>query len=61
MDPTQAARFLPIAVTPYRFRTQQQFWSYCGLGIILWSGSDWVQTADGGWIRIQVRQTQTPE
>jgi transposase len=29
----RAARLIPIVVTPHRFRTKRQFWSYCGLGI----------------------------
>ncbi len=49
-----ACRLLP----PYRFRTRRQFWSYCGLGIVTRSSSDWVQTADGGWIRARVPQTR---
>jgi hypothetical protein len=31
--PIRAARRVPIVVTPHRFRTKRQFWSYCGLGI----------------------------
>lgn len=27
----------------HRFRTRQQFWSYCGLGIVMRSSSDWVR------------------
>jgi len=30
--PIRAARLVPIVVTPYRFRTKRQFWSYCGNG-----------------------------
>jgi hypothetical protein len=44
---------LPIVVTPFRFRTRRQFWSYCGLGIVMRSPSDWVQTQDG-WQRAQL-------
>ena len=58
MGPIRVARLLPIVVTPYRFRTRQQFWSYCGLGIVMRTSSDWVRTADGGWIRAQVQQTR---
>jgi transposase len=58
MGPIRVARLLPIVVTPYRFRTRQQFWTYCGLGIVMRTSSDWVQTADGGWIRAQVQQTR---
>ena len=51
-------RMMPIVVTPHRFRTKQQFWSYCGLGIVMRSSSDWVRTADGGWARAQVQRTR---
>ncbi len=62
--PIRAARLVPIALAacrllpPHRFRTRRQFWSYCGLGIVTRSSSDWVQTADGNWIRAQVPQTR---
>ncbi len=58
LGPIRVARLLPVVVTPHRFRTRQQFWSYCGLGIVTRSSSDWVRTADGGWIRAQVQQTR---
>jgi transposase len=56
--PIRAARLVPIVVTPHRFRTRRQFWSYCGLGIVTRSSSDWVQAADGQWIRARVPQTR---
>ncbi len=56
--PIRAARLVPIVVTPHRFRTKRQFWSYCGLGIVTRSSSDWIQTADGGWIKARVPQTR---
>lgn len=56
--PIRAARLVPIVVTPHRFRTRRQFWSYCGLGIVTRSSSDWVQAADGGWIKARVSQTR---
>ncbi len=56
--PIRAARLVPIVVTPHRFRTKRQFWSYCGLGVVTRSSSDWAQTADGGWIRARVPQTR---
>ena len=40
----------------HRFRTKRQFWSYCGLGIVTRSSSDWIQTADGGWIKARIPQ-----
>ncbi len=56
--PIRTARLIPIVITPHRFRTRRQFWSYCGLGIVTRSSSDWVQTAEGKWIRAQVPQTR---
>jgi hypothetical protein len=56
--PIRAARLVPIVVTPHRFRTKRQFWSYCGLGIVTRSSSDWIQTADGQWIKARVPQTR---
>jgi transposase len=58
LGPIRVARLLPIVVTPHRFRTRQQFWSYCGLGIVMRSSSDWVQAPDGRWIRARVQQTR---
>ena len=45
-------------VTPHRFPTKRQFWSYCGLGIVMRSSSDWVRAAEGGWMRGHVQQTR---
>ena len=56
--PIRAARLVPIVITPHRFRTKRQFWSYCGLAIVTRSSSDWVQAADGGWIKARVPQTR---
>ncbi len=55
--PIRVALLLPIVVTPYRFRTKRQFWSYCGFSIVTRSTSDWVQTG-GGWRRAPVVQTR---
>ena len=52
------AQLVAVVVTPERFRTRRQFWSYCGLGIVMRSTSDWVQTPQGQWARAQVRQTR---
>jgi transposase len=54
----RAAQLAAIVVTPERFRTRQQFWSYCGLGIVMRSSSDWVQTSQGKWVRAAVMQTR---
>src|SRR5262249_39231385 len=31
LGPIRVAQLLPIVVSPHRFRTKRQFWSYCGL------------------------------
>jgi len=58
LGPIRVARLLSIVVTPHRFRTKRQFWSYCGLGIVMRSSSDWVRAVDGRWMRAQVQQTR---
>ena len=58
IGPIRAVRLVPIVITPHRFRTKRQFWSYCGLGIVTRSSSDWVQAADGGWSKARVPQTR---
>jgi transposase len=58
MGPIRVARMIPIVMTPERFRTTRQFWSYCGLGIVMRSSSDWVHSSDGKWQRAQVMQTR---
>ena len=49
---------MPIVVTPHRFRTKRQLWSYGGLGTVTRSSSDWVQATDRGSIRARVPQTR---
>ena len=58
LGPIRVARLLPIVVTPHRFRTRQQFWSYCGLGIVMRSSADWVRAPQGEWVRAQVAKTR---
>ena len=52
----RVAQLIPVVISPERFRTSRQFWSYCGLGIVMRSSSDWVQH-DGRWVRSQVAKT----
>jgi hypothetical protein len=54
----RAAQILPVVVTPYRFANKRVFWSYCGLGIVMRSSSDWVRGRDGQWIKAPVQQTR---
>jgi transposase len=36
----RAAQIVAVVVSPYRFRTRRQFWSYSGLGVTTRSASD---------------------
>src|SRR2546422_8629515 len=58
MGPLRTAQLAAIVITPYRFRTRRQFWSYCGLAIVTRSSSDWMQGQNGKWTRAVVRQTR---
>ena len=58
LGPVRVAQLIPVVVTPHRFRTRAQFWSYCGLGIEMRSSADWVQAPDGRWQRSQVAITR---
>jgi len=58
LGPIRVAQLLPIVVTPQRFRTKRQFWSYCGLGIVMRSSADWVRDRAGTWQRAPVAKTR---
>jgi len=58
MGPRRVAEMLPIVVTPYRFASKRMFWSYCGLGVVMRSSSDWVRAANGSWLRTNTEQTR---
>ncbi len=53
----RVAQLLPAVVTPQRFRTARQFWSYCGLGIVMRSSSDWTRPK-GTWVYAPVTKTR---
>ncbi len=53
----RAAQLVAHVVTPHRFRTKRQFWSYCGLGIVVRSSSDWKRRGQQ-WERRQLQQTR---
>jgi transposase len=57
IGPIRAALLVAIVVTPGRFRTTRQFWSYSGLAIVTRSSSDYVRQ-DGRWVRRPVPQTR---
>jgi transposase len=54
----RVAQILSVIVTPGRFRTRQQLWQYSGLGIVMRSTSDWVQTSKGAWVRAELNKTR---
>lgn len=58
IGPIRAAQLLPVVVTPHRFRTARQFWSYAGLGIVMRSSADWVRDQTGNWQRSQLEKTR---
>jgi transposase len=57
LGPIRVAQLLPVVMSPARFRTKRQFWSYCGLGIVMRSSADWVRDKNGNWSRQKVPQT----
>lgn len=58
IGPVRAAQLLAVVISPHRFRTSRQFWSYCGLGIVMRSSADWAQSPDGGWVKSEVKKTR---
>lgn len=57
IGPIRTAQLMAIIVTPHRFRTKRQLWSYCGLGIVTRTSSDWVRR-ESTWQRAPVTQTR---
>jgi len=51
----RAAQLMAWVVTPHRFRTKRQFWSYCGLSVVTRSSSDY-EIKEG---KIRRRETHT--
>lgn len=51
IGPIRAAQIVAIGVTPYRFRTSRQFWSYCGLAIVTRTSSQWTKDRTGHWVQ----------
>jgi transposase len=57
LGPIRAAQVVAAVVAPERFRTKQQFWSYCGLGLVTRSSSDWTKDdSTQRWVRRSTRQ-----
>ena len=47
----RAAQIAAVVVTPFRFRTKRQFWSYCGLAVVTEVSSEWKRDERGRWVR----------
>ena len=58
MGPIRTAQLVAIVANPHRFRTRQQFWSYCGLAIVTRSSSDWMRDKTGRWVQAELPQTR---
>jgi transposase len=54
----RAAYIVAVVMTPHRFRTARQFWSYSGLAVVTRSSSDWVSEGAGQWRRSKTLQTR---
>jgi transposase len=54
---TRAAYIVGTVVTPHRFRSKRQFWSYCGLAVVTSSSADWTFEA-GRMVRSHRQQTR---
>jgi transposase len=57
IGPIRAAQIIGVVISPQRFRTSRQFWSYSGLAIVTRSTSDW-QRERGQWVRKPTAQTR---
>lgn len=57
IGPIRAALLIAIVITPHRFRSKRQFWSYCGFGVVTRSSADWIPS-QGGWIKAQAIRTR---
>jgi transposase len=51
------AQLISAVVTPYRFRSKRQFWSYCGLAVVTKSSADY--TVRGAEVRRTKRAATT--
>ena len=41
IGPVRAAQILAVVMTPHRFRTKREFWSYCGFGVVTHTTADY--------------------
>lgn len=54
----RAASIVAVVLSPERFRTKRQFWSYCGFGVLTHSSSDWQPSGEAGLRKQRVSLTR---
>jgi transposase len=47
----RASQTVAIVISPHRFRCREQFWSYCGLGVVTRATSEWEPKGNGKMAR----------
>lgn len=57
LGPIRVAQLLATVMTPHRFRTARQLWSYSGLAIVMRSSADWEMTPSG-FQRVKTNKTR---
>jgi transposase len=57
LGPIRVALLIATVVTPHRFRSKRQFWSYCGFGVITRTSADW-QSTQAGWVKARTVRTR---
>ncbi len=57
MGRIRSAQVVAVVASPHRFRTRQQFWSYCGLAVVTRSSAEWTYV-DGRRERRPFQQTR---
>jgi len=58
IGPIRAAEIVAIVVTPTRFRTKRQFWSYCGFAVVMRSSANYKRRPGGGLEKQPVIETR---
>jgi transposase len=53
----RASMIVAVILSPHRFRTRRQLWSYCGLAIVTRTSAEWVKSKDE-WRRARLPQTR---
>jgi transposase len=54
----RASQVVATVITPHRFRTKRQFWSYCGLGVTTRVSAQYVKDRTGKLVKTKVPLTR---